>query len=68
MMMMVMMVTVVMMNCMNYAVSLTCVGFSIKLRGVVAVKLELFSNFIVNELHRFIGLTTGVGILLCFPV
>jgi len=57
-----------MMNCINYAVSLTSVGFSIKLHGGVAVKLELFSNFIVNELHRFIGPATGAGILSCFPV
>jgi hypothetical protein len=53
---------------MNYVVSLTSVGFSIKLHGEVAVKLELFSNFMVNELHRFIGPAAGAGILSCFPV
>jgi hypothetical protein len=68
MMMMMMIMIMMMMNCMNYAVSLTSVRFSIKLHGGVAVKLELFSNFVVNEMHRFIGPTAGGGILLCFPV
>jgi hypothetical protein len=52
----------------NCAVSLTSVGFSINPHGGVAVELELFSNFMVNELYPFIGPTTGAGILLCFPV
>jgi hypothetical protein len=66
-MMMMMAMVVVVMNCMNYAVSLTSVGFSINLHVGVAAKLELFSNFMVNELYRFIG-PTRPGILLCFPV
>jgi hypothetical protein len=67
MMIMMMMMMMMMMKCMNYAVSLTSVGFSIKLHGGFAVKLGIVFNFMVNELHRFVGSTAGDGILLCFP-